>query len=363
MDDHIERMVRRWRDSHARSDAVALWRAAAGVKVGEYAFTAIVSDRAVLNNLPRNLAEKLARDAEGYIQQVAAMVGHRNPAKSASSAAIYAARQAVARWRNRKATSRLNVDEGLAATVRSDSTAESAADIWKEMLKTHPQFSETTGAMTLAAVVALGAKGLAGVQEPWDGVMALGAARYVARAKRGDLIRPAPTLEAMGNVIAAVQNYAGTTGRSPWNVGYTGRVGSAATQALRLARDAAICCDIAADLPEGPNAGGFQIWTQAEDCHAFSSMTLDPTLVRGLTVEDARRFASAALRHATMLLALPGGIAAIEASGIPAPSVTAAINHAKAIVSDGPLPRPWEAKPVPEVNQGAGPRVIWQQRA
>ena len=339
-DTNDEMMLQRWRDSRGHSDAVDMWKTAKGVRIGEYAFTAIASDNTVLNRLPAETAIRLVRDAQNYVGTLRTIVGQRRPDESPASAAMHAVMRAMSNWHLRQAGARAVPDEGLAATTLSVQEAVDAAraEEWKEALKRYPQFDETTGAMTLAAVVALGGNGLVKVQEPWDGLMALGAARYVARANRGDLQRPAPSQNDVQAAILAIQEYASVTGRSPWNVGYTGRVGSAATQALRLARDAGICADIAATLPDGATAPGFQIWHEAEQRHAFVSMALDRGLVMGMPLDEARRFASSAMQRANALKAAPDALAAMAVAGLPVASVEAVIIAARAIMPDGPPP-------------------------
>lgn len=357
----IEEMLQRWRDSRGRADAVDMWKTAKGVRIGEYAFTAVASDRSVLQRLPAELAARLVRDAEEYVQTLRGIVGQRHPTESPASAAMFAVSHATAEWRRRQAGARNTADGGLAGTLQAlEETADTeAADDWKAALQKYPQFDETTGAMTLAAVVALGPHGLNKMKEPWDSVMALGAARYVARARRGDLLRPPPCLADTQTAISAIQEYANISGRSPWDVGYTGRVGSAATQALRLARDAGLCLDIAATLAEGEAAPGFRIWGVAEERHAFASMALDRGLVMGMPLEEARRFASAAIRHATALKSLPDGMAALDAMGIPAGAVDAVLLAARPIVPDGPLNRPAEGKSVEALDRKGVRYSVW----
>jgi hypothetical protein len=360
-DKTVEDMLQRWRDSRGRSDAIDMWKAAKGVRIGEYAFTAVASDRSVLARLPPELTAKLLRDADEYVQTLRTIVGQRSPTESPAAAAIFVVSRAVADWRSRQAGARNNPDEGLAGTIPTvEETADTAAaDSWKRALDKYPQFDETTGAMTLAAVVALGAHGLTKVREPWDAVMALGAARYIARAKRGDLLRPPPSPADVHSVISAIQEYAALSGHSPWDVGYTGRVGAPATQALRLARDAGICNDIASTLPDGAAAAGFQIWGVAEERHAFASMALDRGLVMGMPLEEARRFAAAAARHATTLKTLPDGLASIEAIGIPAGALDAVLLAARAIVPDGSLTDPRDGKSVEALDKKGVRYAVW----
>ena len=163
----------------------------------------------------------------------------------------------------------------------------------------------------------------------------------------------------MQTAIAAIQEYAAISGRSPWDVGYTGRVGSPATQALRLARDAGLCNDIAATLPDGPAAAGFHIWGIAEERHAFASMALDRGLVMGMPLDEARRFASAAIKHAAALKNLPDGLASIEAIGIPAGALEAVILAARAIVPAGPLPDPRDGKSVDPLDKKGIRYSVW----
>jgi hypothetical protein len=363
-DTGIEVMLQRWRDSRGRTDAIDLWKAATGVRVGEYAFTAVATDQSVLNRLPQELAVKLVRDAEEYVATARIMFGKRSPDESPAAAAIFAVTRAVANWRNRKAASSAGADYGLAGTIPSTPSAADVANAeeWKEALKKYPQFDETTGAMTLATVVALGGQGLAKVREPWDGLLSLGAARYAARAERGDLLRPAPSQADIQAAIAAVQEYASITGRSPWDVGYTGRIGSPATQALRLARDAGICSDIAASLPDGPAMPGFAIWSAAEERHAFASMALDRSLVMGMPVEEAQRFASAVLRHAAAIKAAPDGSTASEGPGFHGASLEAVALAARAVMPNGPQPRRWEAT-VESLEQRGVKYMVWKPMA
>jgi hypothetical protein len=353
-------MLQRWRDGHGRADAVDMWKTAQGVRVGEYAFTAVACDHAALSRLPLPLAEKLARDAVGYVGTLRGIVGQRSPSDSPAAAAIHAVLRAISRWQEggRRAGAK-EEDSGLAAAETDEFSEMLRVDDWKTALKTYPQFDETTGAMTLAAVVALGPRGLSKVREPWDGVLALGAARYLARARRGDLMRPAPALEDTQAALAGIQEYASATGRSPWNVGYTGRVGSPATQALRLSRDAGLCSDIAAALPGGPAARGFAIWTEAEEHHAFASMALDRSLVMGMPVEEARRFASAAIRRGAALLAAPPGTKPLDAAGLPPDSLAAVMLAARAIMPNGPQPRSWESKSVDALDKVGVRYSIW----
>lgn len=360
-DKSVEEMLQRWRDSRGRTDAVDLWQTAKGVRIGEYAFTAVASDRSVLNRLPPELCAKLVRDVEDDVRTLRTIVGQRSPTESPASAAMFAVSRAVSDWHSKRAGARPLPDEGLPGTIPmpEDTADNAAADDWKKALQKYPQFDETTGAMTLAAVVALGAHGLTKMKEPWDGVMALGAARYVARAKRGDLLRPPPNLPDVQTAIAAIQEYAALSSRSPWDVGYTGRVGSPATQALRLARDAGLCSDIAATLPDGPAATGFQMWGVAEERHAFASMALDRGLVMGMPLEEARRFASAAIKHANVLKTLPDGLASIEAIGIPAGALEGVILAARAIVPDGPLADTREGKAIQALDKKGVRYSIW----
>ena len=358
----VEEMLQRWRDSRGRADAVDLWKAAKGVRIGEYAFTALATDHSVLRRLPAEQSAKLVRDADDYVRTLRTIVGERNPYESPASAAIFVVSRALSDWRSRQAGARAKPDDGsLPGTIPTvgEVADMAAADDWKKALQKYPQFDETTGAMTLAAVVALGSHGLSKMKEPWDGVMTLGAARYVARARRGDLLRPPPSFADIQTAIAAIQEYASANSRSPWDVGYTGRVGTPATQALRLARDAGFCNDIAACLPEGAQAPGFQIWAAAEERHAFASMALDRGLVMGMPVEEARRFAAAALRHATALKALPDGPALVEAMGIPAGSVEAVSIAAHAIVRDGTRPDPRDSKSVDTLDKKGVRYSIW----
>ncbi len=182
----------------------------------------------------------------------------------------------------------------------------------------------------------------------------------MSRGRRGatSCARPraSPSSQA---AIAAIQEYAGTTGRSPWDVGYTGRVGTPATQALRLARDAGLCHDIAASLPHAATMPGFQVWAAAEQRHAFASMALDRGLVMGMPVEEARRFAAAAIRHATALKELPDGLASIEAMGMPADSLESVLLAARAIVRDGPASAPKESKSIETLDKKGVRYSVW----
>ena len=356
--EHVEALFRRWLNSHGCAEAVGFWKAATGIKVGEYAFTAIASDRSVLSKMPMNAAEKLARDAEDYVKTLRSVFDGTSPGESPASAAMHVVSQAVLAWRRRRTSTAISGD-GLQMARPDFECSAPNGETWEEALKTYPQFSEATGAMTLAAVVALGARGLANMQKPWDRVGALGAARYAARASRGDLVRPAPSLVHVLSGISAIQEYAITTGRSPWDVAYARRGGSPATQALRLARDAAACCDIAAGLPGGPDAQGFPIWVEGEERHAFASMSLDRSLVMGMVFDEALRFASSALRRADKLAALPDGPAILEAEGLPPDSLKMVAVVARAVVPNGPRPRPWEGKAGNSTGGTVGQPKVW----
>jgi hypothetical protein len=159
--------------------------------------------------------------------------------------------------------------------------------------------------------------------------------------------------------VSAIQEYAITTGRSPWDVRYARRGGSPGAQALRLARDAAACCDIAARLPEGLEAQGFPIWSEGEERHAFASMALDRSLVMGMLYDEALRFASSALRRASKLATAPDGPAIIEAEGLPPDSLKMVAAIARAVVPDGPRPRPWEGKAGDPTGAIVGQPKVW----
>jgi hypothetical protein len=360
-DTNTERMLQRWRDGHGRANAVELWQTARGVKVGEYAFTAVACDPTALDRLARELAEKLAGDAERYVDTLRGIVGPRSPTDTPAAAAMHAVANAVAAWRRRHEPPSGEAEGGLAAAEmpQFDQSDLLRAEAWKTVLKSYPQFGETTGAMALAAVVALGGRGLAKMREPWDAVMALGASRYIARAKRGDLLRPAPGLNDVHAALAGVQEYATTTGRSPWNVGYTGHAGAAAVQALRLACDAATCSDVAAGIGARVAAPGFQIWTEAEECHAFASMALDPSLVIAMPPEARHRMASAAVRRANALLAAPGGLATLNAVGFAPASLEAVMLAARDILPNGPEPRRWECRSVEALDKLGARYSVW----
>jgi curved DNA-binding protein CbpA len=342
----INDMFQRWLASHCHAGAVGLWRAATGTKPGECAFRAIAGDPCVLNSLRNDEAERLALDAEAYIRKLSTAIDGVRPADSPASAALHMVSEAVLAWRRRQASAR-GPGDGLPHAPGGPESKGADADSWKEALRAYPQFSEAAGAMTLAAAVSLGPQGLAIMHDPWDRVTTLGASRHAARAFRGDLKMPPPSLAHMRTAVSGIQNYAAITGRSPWDVGsawWSGGSlrGTPASRALRLARDAAACGDIAAGMPGGRDAPGFRIWSEAEERHAFAAMALDRTLMREMLYDDALRFASAAVRHADSLAKSPGGHAAIEAAGLPADSLKAVAFAARSILPDGPQPRPWE---------------------
>jgi len=328
----VDGMFRRWLANHCHADAVALWEA-------------VASDQSGLSGLPMAVAERLVGDAEEYIRKLAPVFEDACPDDSPASAAMYVVSQSILAWRRRRASAQVPGD-GLPPAFFGCLNR----DTLKEALGTYPQFSETNGAKTLAAVVSLGARGLARMLHPLDRVTALGASRHVARAYRGDLNGAAPTVADVRTVISSVQEYTAMTGRSPWETdavhggGSVGPRGNQAAQAFRLARDAAACADIAAGMPDnGVASRGFGVWADGEEVHSFRAMALDRSMLKEMLYDDALRFASSALKRANSLAAARDGIHDID--GLPPDAVTSVISAARAILPDGPRHRPWERGP------------------
>ena len=206
----------RWLLRHGLPDAVSQWHDAPADRAPTLAFIAVASDSRILSKLRHDMAETLAEQAERLARDMVAAEGTIDVTRAAAEEVTLR----VAVWRHALATGWRPASRSDAAGRRmgllpaEPDPATTERELFQRALRRHPEFIEPIARRLAVVTWQLGADGLIELGPPFDGVLALSAARIAAGVARGPAsasLRPAERLALLG----IVEDWAERTGLNP----------------------------------------------------------------------------------------------------------------------------------------------------
>lgn len=346
----------RWLLRHGLADAVSQWHGAPADRAPTLAFIAVASDSRILSKLRHDMAETLAEQAERLARDMVAAEGTIDVTRAAAEEVTLR----VAVWRHALATgwrpalrrgAAVGRKTGLFPALADPATTE--RELFQRALRRHPEFIEAIAWRLAMVTRQLGLDGLIQLGPPFDGVLALSAARIAAGLARSTASASLPPGECLA-LLGIVEDWADRTGFNPCIVPLQGGAAAIVAQAAGLATDSVHCAAAAAARQDRPSCQA--MWETAEEHNAYLVLSLHPRSLTEMVFERAERFASAAARLAEAALAdtavrLPALPAGIEAGG---PRLVLAT--ARGVLRNGILPRRSGNGSRSEVIQPGAPR-------
>ncbi len=345
----------RWLLRHGLPDAVSQWHDAPADRAPTLAFIAVASDSRILSKLRHDMAETLAEQAERLARDMVAAEGTIDVTRAAAEEVTLR----VAVWRHALATGWRPASRSDAAGRRmgllpaEPDPATTERELFQRALRRHPEFIEPIARRLAVVTWQLGADGLIELGPPFDGVLALSAARIAAGVARGPAsasLRPAERLALLG----IVEDWAERTGLNPCIVPLQGGAAAIVAQAAGLATDSVHCAAAAAARQDRPSCQA--MWETAEEYNAYLVLSLQPRSLTEMVFERAERFASAAARLAEAALADPAVRLPALPAGIEAGGPRLVLATARGVLRNGILPRRSGGGSRCGVNEPGAPR-------
>jgi hypothetical protein len=299
-----DELYRSWLLRHELPDAYPRWREAASDRAPTLAFTAIASDAKLLHRLGA-AAGALAQQAERF----AVHLMKAQEASGEARAAAQVVRARIVQWRQHSASRLALGNTRVAATKAAEEAAAPKILTLEEHLRIalndHPHYRESTARALFRQTLQLGAAGLHVVGAPFDAAIMLATARYAARCWRGTIRGDVPSRDECMTAVALVQQWGASSGHNPFLIEFAGVPGSLEDLVFALCRDVVTCLTISSRFPEGALAPGFAMWEAAEEYLSFGVLSLRPSQLTHMDLDQARLFAAAAARLAASAEADP----------------------------------------------------------
>jgi hypothetical protein len=277
-------MLMRWRSRHADDTSIRRWAAATTEDARrQHAFAAIVHDPGTLIRMDYDCAAALVSDAARRAAELRAMADGDGGSHLVAAAEV---RDAVARWRDatRDPAKRLYIGartkaqtEAADAGRRSDTLLGAR---WEKAREDHPRFDELSSSFCLLLASEMPGTKLALLDEPWGGIVALGALRQAAWARRQGKGKPKAIEQELLLPLSNVERWCAITSRDPFRVPLEIPGMAPAELAIELALDARAASDLASRLLSGGlRSDGAKLWGAASDRLAREALARDPGLL------------------------------------------------------------------------------------